>query len=98
MQAGLVHPRSLIGLMRLAGLGRHHPCITVIECLSARAIRGPTFLIIQQARPGHMVTWLHGLTGARLEAVKSLKAKPLNWLAIASTSPSQVLGVGKETL
>ena len=47
---------------------------------------------------GHMVTWLHGLTGARLEAVKSLKAKPLNWLDIASTSPSQVLGVGKETL
>ena len=55
------------------------------------------FLIIQQARPG-LVTWLHGLKGTRLEAVKSLRAKPLNWLDIASIRPSQVPGVGKETL
>ena len=71
--------------------------MTSSVCLSARAVRGPMFLTVQQARPG-LVTWLHGLTGTRLEAVKFLKAKPLNWLDIASTRPSQVPGVGKETL
>ena len=42
-----------------------------------------------------MASWSHRY---KTEAVKFLKAKPLNWLDIASTRPSQVPGVGKETL